>query len=191
MRFRLACTVPRQTDETNDCNARRILRLCKPQTGIFHLEKYYLLWHLPTTTAPMAANDPCHTTPLSLLALGELPASLRARWPSHIRLKVLIHITIIIRTSGWDNSAYSRREAHLQVTMNPSPIPPHITYEARAGRMVVICFNDGRSVQCISCMLVTTLKKDDNMKRIVYYQVRILLLRDHHSNSFRIYRLTL
>ena len=136
----------------------------------------------------MVVSDPCHTAPLSLLALGKLPASLRAR--SHIRLEVLIHIIIIIRTFGWDNSAYSRPE-HRQVTMNPSPLPPYITYEARAGRMVVICFNDWRSVQCISCMPVMTLKKDDKMRQIAYYQVRILLLRHHHSNSFRIYRLAL
>lgn len=136
----------------------------------------------------MVVNDPCHMAPLSLLALGKLPASLRAR--SHIRLEVLIHITIIIRTSGWDNSAYSRPE-HRQVTMNPSPLLPYITYEARAGKMVVICFNDGRPVQCISCTLVMTLKKDNKMRQLAYYQVRILLLRRHHSNSFRIYRLAL
>ena len=34
-------------------------------------------------------------------------------------------------------------------------------------------------------------EKDNKMRQLAYYQVRILLLRRHHSNSFRIYRLAL
>lgn len=81
-----------------------------------------------------------------------------------------------------DNSEYGRPEAHREATMTPSPslLPPYIPYEARAGRMLVICF-DGTGDQFDSdnsniVQLVTMLKKDDKTKQMVYYQVRILFL---------------
>lgn len=88
-----------------------------------------------------------------------------------------------------DNSECSRPEG------SPSLLPPYIPYEARAGRMLVVCF-DGTGDQFDSdnsniVQLMTMLKKDDKTKQMVYYQVRISFLRYPRSNSFRIYRLAL
>ena len=86
-----------------------------------------------------------------------------------------------------DNSENYRPEPHREASMSPSLLPPYIPYEARAGKMLVICF-DGTGDQFDAdnsniVQLVTMLKKDDKTKQMVYYQVRISFLRGPHSDS--------
>ena len=72
-------------------------------------------------------------------------------------------------------------------TMSPS-LPPFIGQTPHAGKMLIVCFdgtgNDFNADNSNIVQLVSMLKRDDQTKQMVYYQVWPSFIRDSHNNSY-------